>query len=219
MNGLWVPDRKLHLPPLTSRELRQVPLMGAFVELGAWDKNHKLIQQFREVSHSPVKQFLQIILGQWNVVTLAVGTVAETDGTTSGYANNDASRMYAKGAADNDLLGIVVGTGSTAVDITDYKLATQILQGSAANKLKYNGDDGDLVVTVTDPNCTFNKWRNFNNFSGAAITVAETGIYVNMVPAGQGGGIYLMFVRDVPASVSVPNDGGCYVKYTLKISE
>lgn len=208
---IYVPDRKLHLPPPTKTELATLPMLGALVEIGAWDRKGRLFHQKREPSRSPVKAFLQALLTYFNYINQL--SIVDTAG-----AGKMMSRTYtfdSVAALNDDTHGIVIGTSSTAVDITDYKLATQILQGSTAGKMVYNADGGDIDVTVADPNCTFAKWRNFNNNSGGAITVAETGIYVYMITIGA----YYCFVRDVPTSVAVPDGGGCYVKYTLKITE
>ena len=208
---IYVPDRRLHLPPPTKIELATIPMLGALVEIGAWDRNGRLFHQKREPSRSPVKQFLQWLCLHIQGVTI---TITETDGTTTAVAPGTGV-MDGMAALDDDTHGIVIGTGSTAVDITDSKLATQILQGSTSLKMVYNADGGDIDVTVADPNCTFAKWRNFNNNSGASITVAETGIYVRISSYV----INLCIVRDIPTAVAVPDGGGCYVKYTLKITE
>lgn len=73
--------------------------------------------------------------------------------------------------AGNDALGLIVGTGTTAVNIDDQVLATQILHGTTSGKLSYG------AVTVTAPSgdsCTIS--RTFTNNSGGTIVVNEFGI-------------------------------------------
>ncbi|GAI80495.1 unnamed protein product [marine sediment metagenome] len=120
------------------------------------------------------------------------------------------------GMLNEDVHGIVIGTGNTPVDITDYQLVAQIMDGSAAGQMIHNAEAFDATVTVSDPDCTVDTWRNFNNNSGASITVKETGLYCySSTPTLY----YLCLVRDVPAEIVVPDGGGCYVKYTAKITE
>lgn len=212
MNNLWVPNRSLHLPPVKSgkRTLGGEITIASYVELCAWDKNHRIIQQFREPMRSPVKQFLTILLS--SMAELNLGSVIDTGGTSRSIAFGTA-RFYAKGAVNDDTKGIVIGTGSTAVDITDSKLVTKIADGVAATQMIYQVMQFDGSVTTTATDATFATWRNFNNNSGGSITVAETAIYVSAT------GFLFCAFRDVPTSLAVPDGGGCYVKYTLKITE
>lgn len=215
MTKLWMPSATLHLPPPRPFEFGNTGLIGGTIELGAWDRRHRLIQQFREPCRSPIKQFLQILLTQMGAKTITITTVANVGKSVAGQTSN-AAVFDSTSTVFVDTHGVVVGTGTTAVDITDIKLVTQIADGNLAGELLYNADVYDNDVTVADPNCTFVAYRNFNNNSGGSITVGETGIY------GQAGtataGIFLLF-RDVPTALVVPDGGGCYVKYTFKISE
>lgn len=206
MIDLWVPERKLHLPPPRAEEFGRTGLIRGTVELGTWDRRKRMLQQFREPCRSPLKQFLQMLLAQGP----GAANVMDTGGTLRSWG---AGLGYdCLGVIDNSLYGIVIGTGSTVVDITDYKLVAQIAAGSGAGQMLHQAAVSDSVVTVADPDCTFVLYRNFNNNSGGSITVAETGIYAVRT-------YYFCFFRDVPTALAVPDGGGCYVKYTLQISE
>jgi len=199
-NGLWLPDKELHLP--------KPVMVGFYLELGVWDRNNKMISQIRTRTRSPVKQFLQILLGQF-----MAGNITVTDTVGTGRTAGETSVMRILSAVNDDTYGIVIGTDATAVDITDYQLVAQIAHGAGAGQMIYQGSEIDLDVTVADPDCTFDTWRNYNNNSGASITVKETGIYCLAAT------FFFGIVRDVPAEVVVPDGGGCYVKYTPKITE
>ena len=218
MIDLWVPGRNLHLPPPRAEEFGKTGFIQAIVELGVWDRRHRMLRQFREPSRSPVKQLLQHILVSFAALT-SLANVKDTGGTNRTIQRQftdgtSTSYMYATGTS----LGIQVGTGSTAVDILDYVLATAIANGSGAGQLVYQALTYDADVTVADPICTFIVYRNFNNNSGGQITVAETGFYCSTRDTGGTAQTFCLF-RDVPTSVAVPDGGGCYVKYTLQISE
>ncbi len=197
---LWPPDKRLHLPAPV--------LVGFWLELGVWNSEGKLIHQQRQLSRSPLKQFLQALLSQFNI---SIGSVVkDTSGTLRSLMT---AYIQVMSNAGEVLWGLVLGTDNTPVDMLDYKLITQILEGSGVGQLLHQGCNFDADVTVADPDCTFDCWRNFNNNSGASITVREAAIYSKITT------FYFCIVRDVPAQIVVPNGGGCYIKYTAKITE
>ena len=193
MIDLWVPDKKLHLPTPHAEEFGKTGLLCGTIELGAWDRRHRIVQQFREPSRSPVRAFLDILLAQF--LQNAISST-DTGGTVRSYSTY--ASAYATNAGSVGTWGVVVGTGTTAVDITDTKLATKILV---------------TIATVDATSSLFVIYRNFSNNSGGSITVGETAIYCTT-----NAWIFCLF-RDVPTSLAVPDGGGCYVKYTLKITE
>lgn len=217
MSKLWVPSRRLHLLPPTKAELDAVPPFGALLEIGAWGPDHCIFHQERVPSRSPVKQLLQVLLSLFSYTGIA--GVVDTGGISRTTGGSVFAGFKWQGLVNIAVEGIVVGTGSTIVDILDTKLVTQILHGTGAGQMVHQAQTWPTVVTVVDPNATFETTRNFNNNSGAAITVAETGVYAYYAYTGLGTQYYFCIFRDVPTSVLVPNGGGCYVTYTLKITE
>lgn len=201
MKELWTPPKELHLPPPT--------MIGFLLEVGAWDAKGRLIYQERCPSRSPVKQLLQFILANFCATDL---TIKDQGGTNRSSGNLMMSIVATAGA---DYMGTLIGTDNTPVDITDYALVAQIAGGSGAGQMVHQVQEFDATVTVADPDCTFDFWRNFNNNSGASITVKETAVYTR----DGSGPWFFCLVRDVPAEIVVPNGGGCYVKYTAKITE
>lgn len=184
-----------------------------WLEIKAWDKDGKVIHQEKRQSQSPVKQFLQLLLIGARDGAI---TVKDTGGAGRGpypSAVSPAHWIRLNAGLNDGSYGIVIGTGSTSVDILDYCLEAKIAQGSGAGQMIHNAVVIDSAVAVSDPDATFSLYRNFNNNSGGGITVKETGLYAT------GGGYTFLIVRDVPTEVAVLDGGGCYVKYTLKISE
>jgi hypothetical protein len=78
-------------------------------------------------------------------------------------------------------LGIVVGSGVTALSTADYALATKIDHGRGAGQILHGGTEV-FGLTFTNPNGQFTIQRYFTNNSGGAITINEIGIY----SAGEG---------------------------------
>lgn len=125
----------------------------------------------KRISHSFVTGFSKLMLS-----VIGSCTVATTDtGNTSRNINGYVWRVDA--GAGTDGYGLVVGTGTNAVDVTDYALQTQIDHGTGAGELQYSactvaaptfvGDTAELIIT-----------RLFTNASGGTITVEEIGAYV-----------------------------------------
>lgn len=204
MKSLWTPDKSIHLP--------SPELVGFFLEVGAWDKAGRLYHQQRQRSRSPVQAFLKGLLAHMGEIGV---TTTDTGGTPRGVTAHSLN-FTIKGALGVDGYGIVIGTDNTVVDITDTKLVAQIMHGSGAGQMIHNAVATDTIITISDPDATFDAWRNFNNNSGASITVRETGMYCGFYAAGS---FNFCIVRDVPTQIVVPDGGGCYVKYTAKITE
>ena len=76
--------------------------------------------------------------GMWHFACMLIGTSA---GSTPGTNNSNQSISVRVGAAQGTIgvisTGIVVGSGSTAVTISRYALATQIAHGVGAGQLSY----------------------------------------------------------------------------------
>jgi len=206
MKDLWIPDKRIHLPPPN--------LIGFWLEVGAWGGQGRLFHQQQLLSRSPVKQLLQLLLMHMAQASQDVFDIGEIE---RAGATANASTFNANGVLGDAERGIVIGTDNTPVDITDKKLVVPIAHGSAATQMIYNAMAFDAAVTVSDPDCTFDMWRNFNNNSGGSIIVKETGIYGQFNAAATP--YKACLVRDVPTQITVPDGGGCYVKYTAKITE
>ncbi len=121
------------------------------------------------------------------------------------------------GVADDDDMGIVVGTGTTAENNSDYALDTQIAHGTGAGQLQY-GSVSIAAPSVTGSNADVVVTRTFVNGSGASITVKEIGVYCRtytILPAYK----YFCIVRDVLVSpVEVGNGQTLTVQYTFRVT-
>ena len=122
-------------------------------------------------ANSLVGNFINLLGYQLSIV--GVPNVKDTLGVSRLFSTNLTFPVNA--AVGIDTYGLVVGTGTTAVSIADYKLQTQILHGSTSGKLSHG------AVTFTPP---FNSGssqiievvRTFNNNSGGDITITEIGL-------------------------------------------
>ena len=124
-------------------------------------------------------------------------------------------RMTSVGGNEDDN-SIVVGTGNTAVTISDYQLETQIAHGGGAGQLTHQTATVNASV-VAAPNCGFIIERAFVNNSGGDITARESAIYVTVRVSARWE--YAMVVRDVfGAPQLIPNGGSLIVNYTLRVT-
>ena len=108
--------------------------------------------------------------------------------------------------------GLVVGTGTNAVTLTDTALQTQIAHGTSAGQLQY----GASVVNAPSSDSTSTTLiltRVFTNASGGTITITEIGIYASMT--GLLGTFLFCIVRDL-ATIAMNDGDQLTLNYILK---
>jgi hypothetical protein len=120
--------------------------------------------------------------------------------------------------------GIVIGTGTTAVDATDTSLETPIADGIASGEMEHFTCGVGNFATVSTT-ASFDIERLFRNSSGDAIVINEVGIYsvvTNTATGFETGNPYLRHVcmlRDVLSSgFSVPDGEYLRVVYTISFT-
>jgi hypothetical protein len=154
--------------------------------------------------HSFIKAWVLGIKALWSYDN----TLATLDITNTSRAMS-ATTHRIDGAAGIDTRGIVVGTGVTAVTISDYKLATQIAHGVAAGQLDHKLMVFD-ALSLVGGTASFVSKRQFENLSGGTISITETGIY------GTQATYNFCFVRDVLAAAQdILNTQIIEVRYTM----
>lgn len=146
----------------------------AYVQTEVRDKHGQLKSFKKKEANSLIKNFINELYSLFANATIS--SVIDTAGTSRTLSNASGSNMYMTSTDNVQTNGIVVGSGSQAVAITDTKLQTQINTGDIAGTLHY------LVPTFTTPSTaggthSFTASRGFTNNSGAPITVNEVGIY------------------------------------------
>lgn len=157
-----------------------------------------------------MKAFLYLL---YRVMFQASATMADTSNTSRALGGS--SQFVAVNAAsDNGNFGTFVGSGTTAVGISDYNLATKIAHGNGAGQLRYRLQ-GSANLGVVGSTASFTTDRNFDNNSGADVDVKEIGL----VGEATGTGYYFLLARDVlPSTVTVPNGGVLRVVYTIAVT-
>lgn len=203
-----------------------------------YDVEHQLKEKQENVpSLSFTKQMLDFIYGKNSLVELTSTDITNASRSltySQGTANLKLSHVgldshmvnVSDGFRASDEVGIVVGTGNTAVTPIDFKLVTQVAHGTGSGQLEHYGCwTTNYQVNSGTQSCTFDIERIFRNGSGGNITLNEMGIYYVMGQFGHSSSTLWSFciVRDVLGTASgtttvTVNDGEYLkIKYTFKI--
>ena len=175
---------------------------------------HQVRARTARAARSFLLAFLQHIQGALDRISINIIDVTNTSRSVyppSGVVEN---WMNSDGPIGDTNVGPVVGTGTTAPATTDYALQTQIAHGNGAGQLSYQETAVD-DVTYNPTTCTLRIRRNFNNNSGAPITINEIGLYCNSRWAI--GTSAFCLIRDLLAApFTVPNGSTAQLEYTLQ---
>ena len=241
MNTRIRTERKWRTAKTIMGELH-IPILEAFVELEAFDRDGKRVQHHRERTHTWVRNaynhlFAQVSgKGATGSATFGAGELnaKDTGGVIRGTAGDGfglpcgaagtsyswdtvGQRGYRAGAGI-DTFGIWVGSGVTAESFEDYALATKIVNGTGAGQLSYAQGEANALTYNAGTKVLQNQViRYFNNNSGADIGVNEVGI----IAAGSysnSSANYLMDRTKLGATVTVPNTGQLKVTYSFQLT-
>lgn len=172
------------------------------------DKHGQIISVTKHEVHSIVRGFIDTLHVQMGQVAVTNGAVA-TDGATRNTGTG-VNNFAADNAAASGTYGLVVGTGSGAVTISDYALGAKIAHGSGAGQLSHGG------TTFTNPTTSgstrsFTIQRTFTNNSGSDITVNEVGIYIKM-------STYILLMDRTLSTKTITNGTTGTLTYTLGVT-
>jgi len=136
---------------------------------------------------------------------------------TGGTAVNVIALLGIGAGSGNANAGIVIGTNNTANSPSVYALASQIPNGTSSGQMQYGATSVASIVTSGNT-VSFQANRTFTNNSGASITVAEVGIYAEVI-AYNNTAYYFALARDVlAAAVTVANTTPITVYYTIQLT-
>ena len=149
---------------------------GLVVGARVYDPDGRLVHEVVQPAHSYVVNWAHLL--NYHLSEAAQSSTGITD--VSGNSRTLATTSYfhrPAAAAATSVYGIVVGTGATAVAMTDTALVTQVAHGTSAGQLNhYAVATYPVDTTGANPRYT-NISRAFQNNSGTAIAIAEVGMY------------------------------------------
>lgn len=187
-----------------------------YYEIIVTDKFGRVLVREKRKARSYLKAYNQLI---YSCLSVTGQSIKCTDGlnhtnTTSGFY-----LLRVKEDAGLTRMGIRVGSGNTAVDISDYKLEVPIEEGTGVGQFSHSACEvGSPTVGAAES--AFTVERSCLNYSGGDITVREIGIYANITSTETEGTDYACIVRDVLGmAVVVPDGGRIRVIYTVKAVE
>ncbi len=199
--------------------------MNLYCSITHFNKRGKIKKNINFQSRSFLKVFMQWMfcaMSNYSVTTSVIDITnsSRSIGDCISIGNSGGDSYFYVSVLNNKAItapascGIVLGTGSTAVAVADYKLETLIANGTAATQLKYYGCWG-YPVTSTSTTSTLNIERLFENVSGGTITISEAGIYGVQAPVAYN----FCFIRDlVSPTISVLNGEYLKVIYSIQTS-
>jgi hypothetical protein len=205
------------------------------------DKDGKIIKVHKQKSHSFLMNYLSMIA---SLMVNSYGNennyyyFLSTAGTWWSYAPNYTTvknTLTMLDGANDSTYGIVVGTGTATPTPMDYKLGSQIANGTGSGQLVYgshtvsptpatSGIAGGTstptsgLLTISGNTTSFQISRLFTNSSGNAITVSEVGIIVEATLNSNNTG-YVLILHDLLSSpVTMQSGGTIQVTYTISVS-
>jgi hypothetical protein len=161
-------------------ELKNLATLKIEITIEIKNKNGQLISYEKKEANSYVKCFIDFLYSCLS--NSQVASVKDQDGIdrTIYYSTSAiGSNWLAQPGAGTTNIGIVVGTGTNAVTIADYKLQIQIAHGTGSGQLSYGAATFGAPSTIGTTR-KFTMLRSFANSSGGDITIHEVGIYLRI---------------------------------------
>ena len=216
-----------------SQELE--PVMG-WIEIEVRDLKGMVINRGKHEMRSFVNNLIRVLEG---IMKDAGGAITSTSVTDTGGVSRTAyvewyssvgnvrggGTVMAGLAPDNDSsYGIIVGTGTTPVNLNQVSLASPIAHGTNVGQLDYDAEsveDLGLDTSVSPPVYRFRLIRGFKNLSGDSITINEVGLVARNYWKDNGGirnDVKYLIARDVlPTSYTIPDGGSATVVVTIEV--
>lgn len=212
-----------------------IPTPEMFWGFKVEDLNGNVLHEHDERGHSWVRNAYNVLVSGFCGVNMSGAvfgagytTLKAVDGTAKsgnlivGFGDmsstSSESSVGYHGALATATTGIIIGTGNSAYSFEDYKLATQITQGTSSGQMSHDAhnaivkayDSGSKIYTATHS-------RYFTNNSGASIIVSEAGL----LGRTNGYGLYgnYLLVRDVLGTpITVADLARLTVTYTIAVT-
>lgn len=187
--------------------------IDTYISFIGLDKDGNEISHREEKAHSLVRGFIASL---YNLAfNASVASVPDITNTSRTLSTNQPYWTNSGGAAAGVYdIGIVAGTGTTAVTVTDYKLETTIVHGTGSGQLSYAAELLDTAWTTSGSTSYFTRSRVLTNSSGADITINEVG-YIGCITSS---GYKILVERTIPTPYVVANSSGVKIVYKWQVS-
>lgn len=184
--------------------------IGIYIKLSETDKCGNIIKEGKEFkANSLVQGFASILSALMSATSNAIPDISNTSRTVAA----NAACFLATSAIGNTNLGIVAGTGTNAVAVTDYALQTLIAHGTSAGQLEY-GAQSIGTFTVSGSDAYTSHTRTLINNSGGAITIKEIGFYAR----GNATTTHYFCIDRTLQEYEVASGAGVLIEYKWKVT-
>ena len=199
-------------------------MLRGTLEIMVKDRDGRVVKYGRHEMKSFLNNFLKFLEAFMRSNGTGSVTITDTGGTSrtvygTHYGGTYHSQMGGAAPDNDDSYGIIVGSGTTTVNLNQYALASKIAHGTGSGQLDYNPtslDDFGVDTSVSPPVYRFRLVRSFANVSGVAVTINEVGIAVRYRYVSDD--FKFLIARDVlPSSYSVPAGGSATVAVTVEV--
>lgn len=193
--------------------MRERPIFG--MRLKVWiispGKKKRLVRN--RWSRSFVQQWIDVLYSHFRN-TVTGFNVKRVNGTSAGNYYAHTIDTNTSGYYNSDLFGIVVGSGGNGVDVSDYRLQSQIMHGGSIGQLFHSKclAANPTLQETGRKRVEFN--RIFSNQTSLDIVVREIGMYARETQNN----VYYCFVRDDVGAIIVPSGGGIAINYGVELS-
>lgn len=157
-----------------------------------WKKINTLLSNFIAILASHLAQAAQNMTDVGGVARSCVAAIRNFDANAAG-----AITTY----------GLVVGSGTTAVTMADYKLQTQVTSNVG------HGINSFLVENPDAATCRVAVTRVFTNSTGSTLNITEVGLYVIGTA-----NLWKICIDRALYSVSVPNGENLSLTYRITVT-
>jgi len=200
-------------------------MLRGTLEIMVKDRDGRVVKYGRHEMKSFLNNFLKFLElffksnGQVDISIVDTGGTSRPARGSRYNAIRENSFMGGAAPDNDDSYGIIVGSGTTTVNLNQYALASKIAHGTGSGQLDYNPtslDDFGVDTSVSPPVYRFRLVRSFINASGVAVTINEVGVAVRY--RRDTDDFKFLIARDVlPISYTVPAGGSATVAVTVEV--
>lgn len=189
-------------------------VFGCMLDWKVWDPKTGIVkEEHSQKSESFTQQFLQLLFVKMSGILGATG-ISVKDITNTNRACVDAyfatgqGALWCAAAAALVTNGIIIGTGVTGVDITDYKIETLIAHATMNYSIQ-----GFAVPAADATTSQMTLTRNFSNVSGGDVTVNEIALYCACFYSPATSQNFCIIRDNIAGGITVPNGQTLTVNY------
>jgi len=165
--------------------------------------NGKVIKRYPwKRANSLLKAFIQVLITQMSEANQVIKDTGGVDRNGGGYSYN-----FACGTGVQTDQGIVIGTGTTAVTMTDHKLETQVTTNIVHQQQTYAAESPDTSTWRVATS------RGFINNTGSTLSIKEVGLYVYF-----SSNLYRVCIDRTLYAVDVSNGATLTLTYRLTVT-